>query len=117
MKKIILTLAVASVLLACCTSKTTQAVEDKIENVADVIENTVEETFENTISNAIEEKLDKIEDAFDSIEDKVEEVADSLINRPLLGGDRDEHGCIPSAGYIWCEELQKCIRPWEEKCE
>ena len=83
MKKIILTIAVASVLLACCTSKTTQAVEDKIENVADVIEN----------------------------------AADSLINRPLLGGDRDEHGCIPSAGYIWCEELQECIRPWETPCE
>ena len=76
MKKIILTIAVASALLACCTSKTTQAVEDKIENAAD-----------------------------------------SLINRPLLGGDRDEHGCIPSAGYIWCEELQECIRPWETPCD
>ena len=46
-----------------------------------------------------------------------EVVGDTLVNRPLLGGDRDEHGCIPSAGYIWCEKLQKCIRPWEEKCE
>ena len=46
-----------------------------------------------------------------------EVVGDTLINRPLLGGDRDEHGCIPSAGYVWCEKLQKCIRPWEEKCE
>lgn len=34
----------------------------------------------------------------------------------LLGGDRDEHGCIGSAGYSWCEPKQKCIRPWEEKC-
>jgi len=33
-----------------------------------------------------------------------------------LGGDRDEHGCIPSAGYSWCEEKQKCIRQWEEDC-
>jgi hypothetical protein len=32
------------------------------------------------------------------------------------GSDRDEHGCIPSAGYSWCEPLQKCIRPWEENC-
>lgn len=22
----------------------------------------------------------------------------------LLGGDRDAHGCITSAGYSWCEE-------------
>lgn len=35
---------------------------------------------------------------------------------PKLGGDRDIHGCIGSAGYSWCEEKQKCIRPWEENC-
>lgn len=35
----------------------------------------------------------------------------------LLGGDRDEHGCIGSAGYVWCEPKQKCLRPWEEACE
>jgi hypothetical protein len=35
---------------------------------------------------------------------------------PLLGGDKDEHGCIGSAGYSWCEEKQKCLRVWEEKC-
>ncbi len=34
----------------------------------------------------------------------------------LLGGDRDEHGCIPSAGYSWCEAKQKCLRVWEESC-
>ena len=33
-----------------------------------------------------------------------------------LGSDRDEHGCIPSAGYEWCESLQECIRPWETEC-
>ena len=37
--------------------------------------------------------------------------------QPLLGGDRDEHGCIGSAGYSWCEAKQKCLRIWEEKCE
>lgn len=36
---------------------------------------------------------------------------------PLLGGDRDAHGCIPSAGYQWCEAKQKCLRTWEEPCE
>lgn len=35
---------------------------------------------------------------------------------PRLGGDRDEHGCIPSAGYLWCPEKQKCLRIWEESC-
>jgi putative hemolysin len=34
----------------------------------------------------------------------------------IVGGDVDEHGCIPSAGYSWCEEKQKCLRVWEEDC-
>ena len=36
---------------------------------------------------------------------------------PMPGSDRDSHGCIPSAGYTWCEAKQKCLRPWEESCE
>lgn len=27
---------------------------------------------------------------------------------PIVGGDRDEHGCIGSAGYVWCE-VQKTV--------
>jgi hypothetical protein len=34
----------------------------------------------------------------------------------LIGGDRDEHGCLGPAGYSWCEEKQKCLRSWEENC-
>jgi hypothetical protein len=34
----------------------------------------------------------------------------------MVGNDRDAHGCIPSAGYSWCELKQKCLRPWEEAC-
>jgi len=34
----------------------------------------------------------------------------------LTGNDRDEHGCIASAGYSWCEGKQKCLRGWEEDC-
>ena len=32
---------------------------------------------------------------------------------PKVGGDRDAHGCIGSAGYQWCEYSQRCERPWE----
>ncbi|WP_412529373.1 hypothetical protein [Burkholderia lata] len=32
---------------------------------------------------------------------------------PMPGTDRDAHGCIPSAGYSWCEATQQCERPWE----
>jgi hypothetical protein len=34
----------------------------------------------------------------------------------MPGSDRDEHGCIGSAGYTWCEPKQKCLREWEEPC-
>ena len=35
---------------------------------------------------------------------------------PMVGNDRDAHGCIPSAGYSWCQSKNKCLRPWEESC-
>lgn len=41
----------------------------------------------------------------------------SVNNSSLVGGDKDEHGCIGSAGYQWCSETDKCQRPWEAKCE
>ena len=31
----------------------------------------------------------------------------------IVGNDRDAHGCIGSAGYIWCEKDNQCQRPWE----
>ncbi len=34
----------------------------------------------------------------------------------IVGGDKDEHGCIDSAGYSWCEAKAKCLRTWEETC-
>ncbi len=42
----------------------------------------------------------------------------SKMNEPqqIVGGDKDEHGCIGSAGYTWCEAKNKCLRIWEEKC-
>lgn len=38
------------------------------------------------------------------------------VNEERLGGDRDEHGCIPSAGYSWCEARAECLRVWETPC-
>ncbi len=34
----------------------------------------------------------------------------------MVGDDRDEHGCIPSAGYSWCESQKRCLRIWETPC-
>lgn len=43
-------------------------------------------------------------------------VSEEVKNTELLGSDRDEHGCIGSAGYTWCEVKNKCLRVWEESC-
>ncbi|OGZ33642.1 MAG: hypothetical protein A2Y98_01780 [Candidatus Portnoybacteria bacterium RBG_19FT_COMBO_36_7] len=37
-------------------------------------------------------------------------------NSQLIGGQKDEHGCLIAAGYSWCEAKQKCLRTWEEPC-
>lgn len=34
----------------------------------------------------------------------------------IVGNDSDAHGCKLSAGYSWCDVLQKCLRTWEENC-
>jgi len=31
----------------------------------------------------------------------------------LLGGEYDVDGCLPSAGYSWCENRNECVRSWE----
>lgn len=36
-------------------------------------------------------------------------------SQPLVGTP-DANGCYPSAGYIWCDAKQRCIRPFEEDC-
>ncbi|MDR2190237.1 MAG: hypothetical protein LBP53_03455 [Candidatus Peribacteria bacterium] len=33
----------------------------------------------------------------------------------MVGNDRDEHGCIGSAGYSRNEEAQECQRPREQE--
>jgi len=30
----------------------------------------------------------------------------------VIGGEKDRHGCLRSAGYSWDVEEQKCERPW-----
>ena len=47
--------------------------------------------------------------------DDIDQVATTTKN--IVGGDKDEHGCLGSAGYSWCAVKNKCLRVWEEKCE
>ena len=44
---------------------------------------------------------------------KEEKVNTEEIQEPLVGADRDEHGCITSAGFSWSELQQTCVQLWE----
>ncbi len=35
-------------------------------------------------------------------------------NIQMVGNDRDEHGCIGSAGYVWSNVLNRCVRLFDE---
>ncbi len=39
---------------------------------------------------------------------------DTAVQKPIVGGDVDEHGCKPSAGYRWSIIKNKCIRVFED---
>ncbi len=32
----------------------------------------------------------------------------------MVGNDKDDHGCIGSAGYQWSQTKKTCIRPFEQ---
>ncbi len=48
--------------------------------------------------------------------EKIETTEVTETSETIVGGDRDTHGCIGSAGYSWCDARQTCERPWEQYC-
>lgn len=40
-------------------------------------------------------------------------VMDTAASKKIVGNDRDDHGCIASAGYQWSAIKKECIRPFE----
>lgn len=46
--------------------------------------------------------------------DKKTEAATTADKSAMVGNDKDEHGCLPSAGYTWSEVQKDCIRLWEK---
>jgi membrane-bound inhibitor of C-type lysozyme len=47
-------------------------------------------------------------------EQKILELPTDVVN--MIGGQRDDHGCLIAAGYTWCGAKNSCIRPWEQYC-
>jgi len=103
------------------------AAQDKIENYLEKAQGTIEKKQE--LINEIRENLPE----GSTLRQKVEVIKENLQNatatrrygqdggattntQNVVGNDKDEHGCIGSAGYAWCEAKQKCLRSWEEEC-
>lgn len=34
----------------------------------------------------------------------------------LVGSQQDNHNCVTDGGYVWCEHLNTCVRPWQTPC-
>lgn len=61
---------------------------------------------------------DKVQDSKEPKEAQTQEQSSPATNKqasdePMLGNDRDAHGCIPSAGYTWSELENACVRVFE----
>ena len=48
--------------------------------------------------------------------DVQQSIAQQIREDSALGPDRDQRGCLQAAGFVWCQGLGKCIRPWKEAC-
>ena len=45
---------------------------------------------------------------------KEAETSERKEKEAVVGSDKDEHGCIASAGYTWSEVQKDCIHLWEK---
>jgi len=91
--------------------------QEKVSNYLEKIQGTIEKKMEiiNNVKNALPSGS-AIMQKIQAVKEKIEGNTTNT-NSSIVGGDKDEHGCIGSAGYSWCELKQKCLRIWEEKCE
>jgi hypothetical protein len=75
-----------------------------------------ERSSEETISQEV--PIPGAEESSENIpmEEPLDDIPEGNSDDAMVGNDRDENGCIASAGYTWCEPKGKCLRLWEEEC-
>jgi hypothetical protein len=97
-------------------TKGVDSAQEKINNVLSSISKHMDVLRVN-LNKAPEAAKKGLQNAIDA----AQKVIDKFLNRSeeddnLVGGDKDEHNCLGSAGYSWCEAKQKCLRVFEEWC-
>ncbi|MFA6106891.1 MAG: hypothetical protein WC745_04450 [Patescibacteria group bacterium] len=114
-KNIIIGLALVFILSG-CQFKNTGNVPDKASNESANAEVSGDSVLENETPDENQGANEDL-NSENSAEGQFKADPDGRGEMPMVGNDRDEHGCIPSAGYSWCEAKKKCLRIWEERCE
>jgi hypothetical protein len=56
--------------------------------------------FSGCTPSSSEKKVSKMDESTGQVQTRV-------------GNDTDVHGCIGSAGFLWCARTDQCERPWE----
>ncbi len=94
--------------------------QEKVEVYLEKIQGSVEKKMEmiNNVKNSLP-SASALKQKMEALKVRVQNQiqVQTKKDEQIIGGDKDEHGCLGSAGYTWCEEKEKCLRVWEEPCE
>jgi len=92
--------------------------QEKVEQYIEKLQGSIEKKMEmiSNVKNALP-STSSLRNRMDALKIRIQNQVQSKNNQQIVGGDKDEHGCLGSAGYTWCEEKEKCLRVWEEPCE
>jgi len=98
--------------------KGVESAQEKLNNVFSNVSKHIE-VLQDNLSKAPEAAKKGLQNALDAAQKVLnkfnnEDTGEDENN--IVGGDKDEHECIGSAGYSWCEAKQKCLRVFEEWC-
>jgi len=97
-------------------TKGIDSAQEKINNVLSSISKHVDVLREN-LNKAPEEAKKGLQNAIEAGQKVIDKFLDNEEeDNNVIGGDKDEHECLGSAGYSWCEAKQKCLRVFEEWC-
>jgi|GEM_PF-3435652 hypothetical protein len=89
--------------------------KDRVKDVSDNIAKHIV-ILQNNLANAKDSAKQGLQNAIEAAKKVIEKFKNVDDEKDVVGGDKDEHDCIGSAGYSWCEAKQKCLRVFEEWC-
>jgi len=96
-------------------TKGVDAAEEKINNVFSNISKHIE-VLQDNLEKVPEAAKKGLQNAIEAAQKVLEKFENEDGSEPIVGGDKDEHDCLGSAGYSWCEAKEKCLRVFEEWC-